>query len=217
MFLTNSVGFSQNPTYIDPSGDQGGDPSMIDMREIWIANNETHIMFKVNFSDVWNQNGYAVYACISIDGNATGSSTFLAEPVDFLVNYVIGFYADSPLVSLYEILNSSNDLSSALQGGLAFYSFSNGNRTLEFGYKLHSYYLGKGYLNLSLEQTIQIKLVTGGDTDIAPNIGLAPLNYTLVPPENPNGGIPGFELGFLSFSLTCAVIFIIGRKKQVSF
>lgn len=62
---------------------------------------------------------------------------------------------------------------------MGYFNFSNNNQTLEIGYKLRAYSGGKGYLDLSPGQTIKIRIMSGGDTDLAPDFEKNLISYTL--------------------------------------
>ena len=176
--LVTSFGFSTSPTYTDPAGDQGAYPDFIDMRQIWIDNNATHIMFKIELGGIWNLSGYAVYIYI-----ATGEIPYdNVIAMNVSQNYGLYFYADTQEINFYHV-NNSNSLNSVVSLGMGYYLFSNNNQTLEIGYKLRVYSGGKGNLNLSPGQAIEIRIVCGDDTDYAPDLEKNLISYTL-----PGGG-----------------------------
>lgn len=175
--LMTSFGFSTTPQHTDPTGDAGAS-DYEDIINVWIDNNASHIMFKLDFVGPFNEtlSGNVVYALISINPLTGDSSGFAAG---FLNDYLVGLSANGSAINivLYDDGDSLNSLST--NNHLGYSNQSNDNKTIEFGYKLRTYQGAKGYLNLTLGQTIEIKFYAGGDTDVAPNDGLDPISYTL--------------------------------------
>ncbi|HUX98874.1 MAG TPA: hypothetical protein VMV49_04925 [Candidatus Deferrimicrobium sp.] len=207
-FLMTGFGFSTTPTYIDTSLDQNVEyscPIFTDMREIWIDHNTTFLRFKINLGGSWNQSGYAIYAHISIN-DATGSD--LGE-LNFSADYTIALFPDQERIDLNDWVNNTNDLLESNNYGLAYYLFTNNKTTVEIGFKLQSYHNGVGYLNVSIGQTIKIQLMSGGDTDYAPNAG--PLSFTL----EAGGGIPGFSWLFLNCSVLVILALYLTKKRII--
>lgn len=178
---------------------------------VWVDNTESFIKFKVEMNQSWSfAPFYRIYVFISVDP-LTGSDW--GGFIDFNSDYVIDFNPSltEDRVDFIAVNNISNNLNEGEELGMAFSTLTNNNKTIEFGWKLKTYYGGTGYLNLSFGQTIQIKFYAGGDSDYAPDMGLDPLNYTLERKTIPN--IPGFNITFIiTSSLTSAAVLIFIKK-----
>ncbi len=206
---TTGVGFTQTPIYIDPGGDSL--PECSDILKVWIANNATCLQVKLELNGSVNQYLYPFYGVlISID-NSTGMNLGWDLPMDY--SFELFFLATGELGSHFSDLNNAtNDHFSPLQAGLEYYLLSNNNHTLEMGYKLQTADQadqGRGFLNVSIGQTIYLKLQDAFLSDSAPDSSLL-IRYVLTE----EGGIPGFDLPFLSLAMLVSVmVFVIAKKK----
>ncbi len=170
--------FPTDPYYTDDFGDDTSG-AFEDIKYIWVDNNETFLMFRIEFAGPFNDtiaNGIYCRVFISVDNN-TGTLH-----ADFLSDYSIRLMTLNPdwYPSFNDDGNSSNNvIPISSDSGLLYFLQSNNNHTLEIGYKLQSSYTGKGYLNVSLGQTINLKFEMGWTSDWAPDIGEGNLSYTL--------------------------------------
>lgn len=207
--VTNGVGFTQTPTYIDPGGDST--PLCTDILKVWIDNDATYLRFKLELNGSFDQYVHPAYlAYISID-NSTGSNNGWDLPIDYRIK--LEFAPSGGINSGFiDENNSSNDHIDPFGVGLVYYSLSNNNHTLEFGYKLQTADQGKGFLNVSIGQTIYLKFQGYLDSDLVPDLGLL-IRYVLT---EESGGIPGFDLPFLSLAVLAAITFYFLAKKKAT-
>ncbi len=214
--ITNGMGFSQTPTYTDPGGD--GNTVGTDILKVWIDNDASYLRFKLELNGSFNQYDWPVYITwISID-NSTGvdAGTHGAPysfdlPVDYKLYFEI-FATGEVYTYIYDYNNGTNDHLDPFGAGLTYYRLSDNNHTLEYGYKIQTAdpgNYGKGFLNVSIGQTIYLKFQGELDPDLVPDSSLM-IPYTL----KESGGIPGFELPLLSLSLLVAIIFYFQTKKK---
>ncbi|HUX99664.1 MAG TPA: hypothetical protein VMV49_08930 [Candidatus Deferrimicrobium sp.] len=217
--VTNGMGFSQTPTYIDPGGDSL--PPCTDILAVWIDNDASYLRFKFELNGSFNQYDWPVYITwISID-NSTGlnaASQGAPQDFDLPVDYKIYFeiYATGEVYTyLTDCNNGSNNHDDPFGAGLLYYNLSNNNHTLEYGYKIQTgdpETQGKGFLNVSIGQTIYLKFQGEIDPDLVPDSSLM-IRYTL--PEE-SGGIPGFTLPFLSFAVFAMITcYFLAKKKTL--
>jgi hypothetical protein len=163
----------------------------------------------------FDQNGYPeFYAYISVD-NATGTDLGYDLPIDFTIYLNAGSYYP-PEIDLQVEGNSTLNLEDTVSKGLSYYKLTDNNHTIEFGYKLQTYYndsgINKGYLNVSLGQTIYLRMKGQQDSDNAPDMGLPSIRYTV---KTPSGNIPGFNLLFPPLALlTVFALNLLARKKE---
>jgi hypothetical protein len=209
MLVTNSVGFTQDPQYIDPGGDHEPAPICTDILKVWIANDATYLRFKLELNGSLNQYDGAIYfVFISIDNN-TGSNWGWDLPIYYRIQFEIE--PDGELFSYFEdFVNGTNIHTHPFEVGLLYYTLSNNNHTLEFGYKIQTTDEGKGHLNVSIGQTIYLKFQGDLDSDYAPDLD-ALLRYVLT---EESGGIPGFGLPFLSLAVLSGITFYFLAKKK---
>jgi hypothetical protein len=208
-FLVNGTGYSNENSIPDPSGDFIGYGDFADIVKVWVDNNESFIMFKVETVGPWNltmPDTSKIDVFISVD-NTTGSDEG-GMFTNFLADYIVEFVLTAGIfhVGFYDYANWSGN--SLIQGdllGMGFFNISTDGRTVEFGWKLNTTAGGKGNLILSLGQQIYLKCSTQFDSDFAPDIGLEPMAYILVKPIS-DGGIPAFELLFATLSLITLVV-----------
>lgn len=205
-FLMIGNCYSTENSYNDAGADSTQDT---DILTVWIDNTNSFLQFKVELNDSWSfLPFYRIYAFISVDpstGNSYGGA-------DFNVDYVLDFYPSSTedRINFIDTSDNSNNLDQGEEVGMAFSIVTNNNKTIEFGWKLRTSHEGKGYLDISDGQTIQIKFYAGGDSDYAPDIGLDPLNYTLIL-INPN--IPGYNtIMIITSSITAILVVAIIRR-----
>jgi hypothetical protein len=201
--------FTTDPLFTDTIGDNPSEP-FCDIIDVWIDNTATHLRFKVNLLDPFNQtlSGYSLFAYVSVD-NATGFPL-----IGFNIDYQIVLWCSGGGLDIgfSETGNGSNSLSNACGVGMAYFALSNNNHTVEWGYKLQSYSDSKGYLNITYGQLIYAKIEAGSDTDYAPNATAEPIGYTLE--TFGTGGIPGFPL-LLSSALISVCALALRRKKSL--
>ncbi len=208
--LMTSYGFATTPTLTDAYDDiQYGEADII---KIWIDNNATHLMFQIEFNNTFEINpfpGNYLFIYISTD-NLTGSDV---DTAGFLVDYVLWLRYQGWL-DFSDIVNSSNNLPNSNSEGLGYYICKNNNHTLEIGYRLQSYSASsKGYLNITIGQTIRIRFKSDLTSDWAPELAQDPVNYVLK--EDSKGGIPGFNIPLLSFTLMTIILGFLFYKKRI--
>lgn len=211
--LSNGFCWTTENSFTDPPGDNP-DSDNTDFVKVWVDNNATYLMFKTELNNPFNFSASSnrIYAFISVNASTGITWGF----TDFLFDYVVEY---TPLttgvtqVHLEDINVPSNCLFNGESVGMGYAILSNNNKTIEFGWILNTGSGGKGYLNLSIGQEIQIKLRGGPDSDYAPDIGISPFNYTIHEPETTNGGIPGFELTYLGVILIAAITLSLIKKK----
>lgn len=218
-FPQSSNAFPVSPHYTDDFGDDS-DGSYEDIKYIWVDNNETHLMFKVEVAAPYNDTISSGVYCrifLSVD-NSTGMLFS-----DFYADYYIRWLQNNPgwEPRFWDEDNTSNRLMTMpLDTGLMYWVQSNNNHTFEIGYRLKSYYNDagtlRGYLNISLGQTINFKIEMGWTSDWAPDIGEWNLSYTLKTFSGGDGEppIPGFQLVPLVFGLIVLTV-VYFRKKSI--
>ncbi|HUY01238.1 MAG TPA: hypothetical protein VMV49_16880 [Candidatus Deferrimicrobium sp.] len=205
--VTNGMGFTQAPTLIDPGGDEI--PTCTDILKVWVANDATFLRFKFETNGSFNQYVAPIFdAYISID-NSTGMDMGWDLPIDYRIYFEI---VESGIIysALEDYNNGSNNHFTPHEVGLMYYSLSNNNHTLEFGYKIQATEQGKGFLNVSIGQKIYLKFHAGPDSDLAPDLKSL-ICYVLTEEE---GGIPGFNLPFLSLTMLIVITFYLIQKKK---
>ncbi|HUX98175.1 MAG TPA: hypothetical protein VMV49_01355 [Candidatus Deferrimicrobium sp.] len=207
--VTNGVGFTQTPTYIDTGGDSL--PPCTDILKIWVDNDATFLQFKLELNGSFDQYVWPVYEVyISID-NSTGSDLGWDLPIDCRIDFEI-----NPIGVVYSFFedfnNDTNNLEDPISAELMYYQLSNNNHTLELGYKLQTSDQGRGFLNVSIGQTIYLKLQGDWDSDLVPNLNVL-IRYVLT---EESGGIPSFGLPFLSLAVLAAVMFFLIAKKKAT-
>lgn len=186
--FSSGVGFTIAPTYTDDVGDANADYE--DIFHIWIDNDNSYLQFKIELVGPFNQTliGKVVYALISVD-DATGDDF---GTLDIKVDYIIGinarFDASNIDLNFEDLNNGSNTVYSVstldVWNSQGYFTLYNENKTVEMHYKLQTYDNdGKGYLNISLGQSIKIKFYAGDDSDYAPDIGEGVISYTLSLPS----------------------------------
>ncbi len=173
--------FTEQPYYTDDFGDSTLG-SWEDIKYVWIDNNESFIMFKVELAAPFNETvsvGTFLRIYISVD-NSTG---YLYD--DFMADYYIRYIrASSDWESwFWDVSNVSNRLQlTPAETGLYYVIRSHNDKVIELGYKMQTYYndggADKGYLNISLGQRIFFKVEMGLTSDWAPDIGEGNLSYT---------------------------------------
>jgi hypothetical protein len=207
--VTTGMAFSQAPTHTDPGGDSL--PECTDILKVWVDNDAIFLRFKLELNGSIDQSLCPIYDIfISID-NSTGMDAGWDLPVDYRIYFEIT--ATGLLVSgLQESGNSSNDHGNPIQAGLMYYSLSNNNCTLELGYKIQTADQGTGYLNVSIGQTIYLKFEGGLDSDFVPDGNLF-IRYVLTEAA---GGIPGFQLPFLSLTVLLVIAFSLLGKRRIT-
>ena len=193
MTCINGVCFSEEPTYIDDYNDhhQKSYPAE-DIWNVWIANNATHIMFKVEFNgswDIWTEFGIYISTNDATGSNDSNGFASIDGPLDFLADYCL--YVDDTTSNFLYLEDEddgtysfgTNDIQDTSGnrtfGGLGYVNFSNGDRVVEIGYKLQTSVGSNGYLDITLGQTIKVKLKCYEDSDFAPDLGESPIVYTL--------------------------------------
>jgi hypothetical protein len=207
--VTTSLGFTQTPTYIDPGGDSL--PECTDILKVWIANNATCLQVKLELNGSLDQYQWPLYLVyISID-NSTGVNYGWDLPIDSY--FYVEFGGNGVIYSEFtDYNNGTNTHGNPFQAGLVYYLLSNNNHTLEMGYKLqtHDYATqGRGFLNVSLGQTVYLKVQGAQDSDYAPDASVL-IRYVLTE----EGGIPGFDLPFLSLAvLVTVMVYVVAKKK----
>ncbi len=183
-FIPTALVFSETPTYSDPPGDNGGGPAFEDILQVWVENDEAFIRFKLELNGAFDQMQYPIfYAFISIN-NETG---ILHSGWNIRVQYLIlltGTPSSGVAINFIDYVNGSNSLPTPLQGGLANYTLSYNNFTLEIDYKLRSYYLGAGFLNLYLGQMIHLRFQGSSTSDYAPDLDQSLIEYVMKGVEN---------------------------------
>lgn len=65
---------------------------------------------------------------------------------------------------------------------------------MEICYRLKSYHTGLGYLNISIENTIKIKIKVDSSSDYAPDLGENSIDFTLTTQDQTTSPIPAFLL-----------------------
>ncbi|MDD1779006.1 MAG: hypothetical protein LUQ65_12645, partial [Candidatus Helarchaeota archaeon] len=194
------------PTYVDPGGDSL--PSSTDVLKVWIGNTATHLQFKFELNGSLDRSIWPLFFVYISYDNVTGSDYGWELPTDALIDFEIG--TDGYPYSYFQDYNTTNNLGNIVQVGMLYYKLSNNNHTLELGYKFKTYYGGCGYLNVSIGQTIYLKLQASQDSDYIPDSTLV-LRYILTEEA---GGIPGFGLPFLSFAVLAVItVFLLAKKK----
>jgi hypothetical protein len=207
--VTNGVGFTQTPTYIDPGGDST--PLCTDILKVWIDNDANFLRFKLEINGSFDQYVNPLYiAYISTDNN-TGLVYGWDLPIDCYIHFEMS--SSGVLYSNFQDWNNgTNSHNDVLSAGLMYWSLSNDNHTLEFGYKLQTSDQGTGFLNLSIGQTIYLKFQGDLDSDLAPDLSLF-IRYVLA---EESGGIPGFGLPFLSLAVLTIITFYLIEKKKAT-
>jgi hypothetical protein len=206
ILLSSGWCFSTTPTYVDPGGDQGSAPVFADILKVWVDNDNTFLRFKWEMNESFDQYGWPWFsAFISVD-NSTGSDFGW----DVLLDYRIVVYAapdHGPRMQLSNYGNSSNNLVDTILKAMSYCSLTNNNKTIEFGYRLQTYYndsgVFKGFLNVSIGQTIYLRMQGDYDSDYAPNTDLPSIRYVV----KESSGIPGF--GSLLLTLAMLIVFAI--------
>jgi len=206
--------YSTENSYTDSSSD--ATTPYTEILIVWVDNSLSLLQFKVEMKESWNFTALCqISAYISVDPiTGTNWGGFMDFNFDYIIISTPSLTEDR--VHFLDINNGTNDLDEGEDLGMAFSLFSNNNKTIEFGWKLKTYYNGKGYLNLSIGQTIQIKFYAAQDSDFAPDIGLGPMNYTLEWQSDPNNQISGFNAILIttwSIGTIIALMFIKKYKK----
>ncbi len=192
-FCIPAVGFSETPTYVDDKNDhQQKDYWEEDIWYVWIDNNATHIMFKVEFNGSFSvTTEFGIYISIN---DATGSNDIngfggLDDPLDLLADYCLYLEGDNSY--FFDLGDGTDDTNTFGEndiqdstgthtfGGLGYVIFTNSNHMVEIGYKLQASSGNKGYLDVEVGDTIKCKLKCYGDSDYAPDLGEPPIVYTL--------------------------------------
>lgn len=180
--MASAGAFSTNPQFTDPVGDAGAN-DYDDIIKVWVDNNNTHMMVKVELMGPYNEtiNFQVIYCVISVNPD-TGSD--LGWFAGWKADCTFGVSANGSDIKLvfYDAVNGSNSLSDGNQ--LGYYIQSNDDKTMEIGYPLKQSQGGKGYLDLEMRQNIEIRFYAGGDSDIAPDNGTPAFTYTLKPEQN---------------------------------
>ncbi|TFG05587.1 MAG: hypothetical protein EU536_01735 [Promethearchaeota archaeon] len=208
----SSSSFTTTPQITDAAGD-GTPPADVDMRFIWIDNNATHLLSKVELTAPFNQtlDGQAIYLAVSVNP-ASGSD--LGWFAGWKADYLLGLFTNGSHIQMifYDYSNVSNWLPD--NNHLGYWLHTNNNLTVEFGYPLKTDQDGKGYLNLDLGQTVEIRFYSGSDSDFAPENGAPAFSYQLKPV--PRSDISGFSLYLLTGTLLALISFHLLRKKRPS-
>ena len=207
IFLTSSMGFSQTPIHTDPGGDNS--PPCTDILRLWVDNDANFLRFKFELNGSFDQSVWPVYAIsISID-NSTGNDMGWDLPIDYRIQFEI--FGTGEIWSYFDDWNNpSNSHDDPYGAALEYYSLGDNNHTLEIGYKIKTADQGKGFLNVSIGDTIFLKFQAELDSDYAPDSDLL-LRYVLT---EGSGGIPGFELPLLSFAVLIVIMYhFLATKK----
>ncbi|MBD3187480.1 hypothetical protein GF325_11665 [Candidatus Bathyarchaeota archaeon] len=200
------LGFSDEPQLLDAHGDTGLDYE--DMRDIWIDNNNTHLMFKVDLGGAWNEtlSFQCIYMSILTEEGGTNTAFFDT----WNTTYLLGITANGTHIRpvFYDKNDPSNSLSEAPQ---CYWKRSNANQTVEIGYELKKSVGGKGLLDLEAGDAIDIRFYSGGDSDVAPEDVADSYSYTL---KSPTKNIPGYSMLLLMGSIFFTTGMVIIRFKQ---
>jgi hypothetical protein len=209
--VTNGASFTQTPTHIDPGGDSL--PECTDILKVWIATDAPFLLVKLELNSSVDQSYFPAYLVyISID-NSTGVNCGWDLPIDYYIE--IDFDLNGDIYSnFWDFNNGTNSHSYPLQAGLMYYRLSNNNHTLEMGYKFQTHdhaYQGRGFLNVSIRQTIYLKLQADLESDYAPDSNVL-IRYVLTE----EGGIPGFDLPLMNLAVLVSVMFYVIAKKKTT-
>jgi hypothetical protein len=213
--LSSGWCFSTTPTCIDPGGDQESAPGFADILKVWVDNDGTFLRFKLELNGTYDQYYWPYHtAYISVD-NSTG----VDYGWDVLIDYRIDVYAGpsyGPTIYFENFGNSTNNLDDTIPKAMSYYSLTDNNHTLEFGYRLHTYYndagADRGFLNVSIGQTIYLRMRGDWDSDYAPDEDLPSIRYVV----KESGGIPGFGLLLLTFAMLTVFAIKLGTPKKAS-
>ncbi|NVM30285.1 MAG: hypothetical protein HWN65_15680 [Candidatus Helarchaeota archaeon] len=226
-FCMPAMGFSETPTYIDDYNDHHQkDYPAEDIWKVWIDNNATHIMFKVECNgslDVWTELGIYISTNDATGSNDSNGFAAIDGPLDFLADYCL--LLDGDHSDFFDLGDGTDDTytygtndiqdwtGSHTFGGLGYVIFSNGDRVVEIGYKLQATSGNQGYLDVEIGDTIKCKLKCYEDSDFAPDLGESPIVYTLT-------GEPDLTWVILLIILFPVIgvalgIFLYYRKKEV--
>ena len=213
----NGVGYTTENSITDPAGDHVDEGNYSDILKVWVDNNDTFIMFKIELAGPWNLTmppSVRILALISVD-NATGHDWGIFT--NFLYDYRFYFepHAWGFSVDFLDHANGANDLFNGTQVGMAFYNLTNNNCTVEFGWKINTNSGGKGNLPLTRNQQLYLKFYAGIDSDFAPDIGEEPMGYIVDLPSS--GGIPGFELVFVTLLVITIAALYREKLKRTNF
>lgn len=206
-----ALAFSQNPQLTDESGDTPYNYQ--DMKNIWVDNNATYLMFKVELAAPFNGTlGQVIYMAILVDDNTAVATGFFDT---WKCNFAFGVSGDGAILKVvfYDYPNGSNDLWS--NNHLGYYIQSNGNKTIEIGYKLQTYQDGKGFLDVALGQTIEVRFYVGGDSDVAPENEELPLTYTLGNEEGSNWLTILLILLFPAIGVALGLFILYRRRREL--
>ena len=182
--------FTTQPTYTDPQNDHTmkNCPGE-DVWYVWLTHNTTHIKFKMEFNGSFEFGTNFMDIYISTDdttgSNDSGKIDFKADYRIRVVNYIV----------FEDLNNGTNDLPPDINNtALAYLFFSDSNRIMEMGYRLKTYNNSKGYLNISIGNTIKIKIKVDSSSDYAPDLGENPIDFTLTTQDQTTSPIPAFQL-----------------------
>ncbi|NVM53073.1 MAG: hypothetical protein HWN66_05175 [Candidatus Helarchaeota archaeon] len=207
MTLMNGFGFSQDPIYTDPGGDSL--PERSDIFNVWIDNDATHIMFKIELNGSYDTNDCQIEIYISVD-NSTGNND--SGQIDFSADFSLICHSQ---LEFNDLVNPANDLDDVNGTSMGYFILSNSNQIVEIGYRMRTYDTGKGYLNISPGQTIYVKFKAQTTTDYAPDFGDEPIRYVLK--EEPGGNSAILLLLIILFPIIGVGIglFILYRKREI--
>jgi hypothetical protein len=172
----STLAFSQNPQLTDAPGDAPANYE--DIKAIWLDNNATYLMFKMELAAPYNGtlSGQVKYIAISVN-DSTGQVTGFFDI--WKCDFIFGVSANGTGLNIviFDYANFSNDL--ALNNHLGYFIQTDNDMTIEIGYRLQTYQDGKGFLDVVPGQTIKVRFFSGSDGDVAPEDAELPLTYTL--------------------------------------
>lgn len=201
-----SGGFSTNSQFTDASDDATS--AYEDLQDIWIDNNKTHIMCKISLGGPWNASlsGQVIYFSVSTSDSIGSDPGWFGG---WNCDYFFGVSATGTIINnvFYDMDNSSNSLST--NNNLGYFISTNNGQTMEIGYKLGTYQDNKGYINHEVGDVIEVRLYSGGDSDVAPENAANPISYTIKANEQE---IAGFDTLIISTSILFVIGFILTRK-----
>lgn len=156
-YFTSGFAFTITPTETDARGDNTYQNA--DILNVWIDNDADFLRIKVEilgFFDATPDEDYNSFNSIAVgittDNDTGGEVSEFWTPINYILWWVSIW--EHP-VGLEDVLNSTNS-AYALNDEMGYYILTNSNHTLEFGFKLKTYFYGIGYLDLSVGQTINI-------------------------------------------------------------